>query len=397
MGPKTILKHPEESPDLLASALATLEADAVAPIDGDLWDAFVAAASPNSLRALASDWRAWGAWCKQRGLVSVPAAPEALAAWLNERAASGAAPASLGRYKASIARLHGLVGLADPTATPLVRLTLKAIAREKGTAQRQPLPLRFMGAVADVTSNEGRGVSIKAMLDACPDTPLGARDRALLSVAYDTGLRAAELVALVWSDIMPAQDPTAGLLKVRRTKTDQEGQGATAYLSPRSMRALAAWREVGGGEGAVFTRVWQRKFAARPGRPGKPWARTVDGELKVGKEPGGPDEAARVVWTVGGQRLCPGSLTTIYRNAATRAFEEGMFGEMLIEEFQLWLKGLSAHSTRVGLTQDLFTAGADIGGIMDSLRWKTPRMALAYNRNLRAEGGAAAKLLKQLE
>jgi hypothetical protein len=69
---------------------------------------------------------------------------------------------------------------------------------------------------------------------------------------------------------------------------------------------------------------------------------------------------------------------------------------MHADDFELWLKGLSAHSTRVGLTKDLFTAGADIGGMMDNLRRKTPRMALAYNRNLMAESGAAAILLKRM-
>ena len=48
------------------------------------------------------------------------------------------------------------------------------------------------------------------------------------------------------------------------------------------------------------------------------------------------------------------------------------------------LAGASGHSTRVGLTQDLFAAGEDLAGIMDALRWKSPRMPLAYNRHLAA-------------
>jgi len=50
----------------------------------------------------------------------------------------------------------------------------------------------------------------------------------------------------------------------------------------------------------------------------------------------------------------------------------------------------------VGLNQDLFASGEDIAGIMDALRWKSPRMPLAYNRNLAAEAGAAGRLLSKL-
>src|SRR5436305_10234308 len=60
------------------------------------------------------------------------------------------------------------------------------------------------------------------------------------------------------------------------------------------------------------------------------------------------------------------------------------------------LKGISAHSTRIGLNQDLFASGEDLAGIMDALRWKSPRMPLAYNRNLAAEQGAAGRLMAKI-
>ena len=61
------------------------------------------------------------------------------------------------------------------------------------------------------------------------------------------------------------------------------------------------------------------------------------------------------------------------------------------------LKGISAHSTRVGVNQDYFAAGEDLAGIMDALRWKSPRMPLLYNRMLAAEQGAAGRMLGRLE
>lgn len=50
-----------------------------------------------------------------------------------------------------------------------------------------------------------------------------------------------------------------------------------------------------------------------------------------------------------------------------------------------------------GLNQDLFVSGEDLAGIMDALRWKSPLMPLAYNRNLAAEAGVVGRLTKRLE
>src|SRR3546814_2869869 len=74
-----------------------------------------------------------------------------------------------------------------------------------------------------------------------------------------------------------------------------------------------------------------------------------------------------------------------------RAFDGGALADLTADDLARLLKGISAHSTRVGLNQDLFTSGEDLAGIMDALRWKSPRMPLAYNRNLAAEAGAAGR------
>ncbi len=74
-----------------------------------------------------------------------------------------------------------------------------------------------------------------------------------------------------------------------------------------------------------------------------------------------------------------------------------MLADLTAEEVAQWVKGVSAHSTRIGMTNDLFAAGEDIAGIMDALRWKSPKMPLSYNRNLAAEHGAAGRLLSKLK
>src|SRR3546814_8706384 len=80
-----------------------------------------------------------------------------------------------------------------------------------------------------------------------------------------------------------------------------------------------------------------------------------------------------------------------------RAVDGGALADLTADDRGRLLKGISADSTRVGLNQDLFTSGEDLAGIMDALRLKSPRMPLAYNRNLAAEAGAAGRLLGKLE
>ncbi len=75
------------------------------------------------------------------------------------------------------------------------------------------------------------------------------------------------------------------------------------------------------------------------------------------------------------------------------AFDRGALADLTADDRARLIKGVSAHSTRVGLSQDLFTSGEDLAGIMDALRWNSPRMPLAYNRNLAAEHGAAGRLM----
>jgi hypothetical protein len=321
-----------------------------------------------------------------------------LADYLDHRAAQGGKPASLGRYKASIAKLHQLLDLPDPTRHQLVKLRLAAIRRRLGTAQKQARPLRFKGPVKDVERDTPRGLNIRALLDACGDDLPGLRDRALLSTAYDTGLRASELVAVEVEHIIEALDPEARLLPIPRSKGDQEGEGATAFLRARSVRAIAAWRAAAEIEtGALFRRVNVRRYKARPAVRGRSLASISGREAwDLRKTLAKPAVPARVEYDVGEGALHPGSIGPIYRAIITRAHQAGALPDLTHDDLVRLLKGISAHSTRARLNQDLFTSGEDLAGIMDALRCKSPRMPFAYNRNLAAEQGAAGRLMAKL-
>lgn len=391
------VEAPDTAPSLGRDLALLARAPGAAP-SPELLAAYARAAAPNSLRAFRADVLAFDAWCRGRGETCLPARAEALAAFLTVRAGEGAAPASLARYKASIARLHRLCRLADPTGDELVKLTLVGIRRDKGVAQRQARPLRFRGAVKDPLQDTPRGLNVRAALAALGDSLTDLRDKALLSLAYDTGLRASELVAVQVEHIGEAIDPAARVLRIARSKGDQEGEGATAYLSPRSAAAVAAWLAAAGiAEGPVFRRVIVRRYAAQVARKrtdpsALAWNARWDAERFAPKAA----VAARVECDVGEGALHSGSVTPIVRAMLQRAFAAGAFGDLDAATFAAQLRQVSAHSTRVGVNQDYFAAGEDLAGIMDALRWKSPRMPLLYNRNLAAEQGAAGRMLGQM-
>jgi Phage integrase, N-terminal SAM-like domain len=146
----------------LAWELTKLNAGGPVTIDAELIAAYQAASSPHTLRALASDLEAFDLWCRRAGRATLLASPETVADYLDARAGQGSKPASLGRYKASIAKLHQLLDLPDPTRHQLVKLRLAAIRRRLGTAQKQARPLRFKGPVKDVERDTPRGLNIRA-------------------------------------------------------------------------------------------------------------------------------------------------------------------------------------------------------------------------------------------
>lgn len=396
--PPAVLAPDIGGPTDLVWEITKLKAAAAVTVDAALVAAFQAAASPHSIRALASDLDAFDRWCRRTGRIAVPASPETVAAYLDDRAVQGSKPASLARYRASIAKLHQLLAFVDPTTAPLVKLRLAAIRRRVGSVQQQARPLRFKGPVKDIARDSARGLNIRALLMACGDDLTGLRDRALLSAAYDTGLRASELVAVAVEHILDAIDPEARLLAIPRHKGDPEGEGATAYLSPRSVRAIAAWREAAGiASGPLFRRVQVRRYKAQPAVKGRPIGSISSREAwDLRKTLSRAAVPARIEYDVGEGALHPGSIGPIYRAIIQRAFDRGALPDLTADDLSRLLKGVSAHSTRVGLNQDLFASGEDLAGIMDALRWKSPRMPLAYNRNLAAEAGAAGRLMAKI-
>jgi site-specific recombinase XerD len=183
-------------------------------------------------RVYQKDFARFTAWCEQRRLSVIPAAPETVAAFLAAEAARGIKPATIGRRVAAIRYAHKLAGCDDPpTSSEVVKTTVHGIRRTMGSA-----PVRKSPATAD---------KVVAMA-ALADTDMkGLRDRAILLFGFAGAFRRSELVAL---DVTDLEFCDGGMrVHVRRSKTDQEGIGDTIAIVPGSIacpvRAVRAWLE----------------------------------------------------------------------------------------------------------------------------------------------------------
>jgi integrase len=208
----------------------------------------------NTLRGYRADWRDFCQWCEGQRLAPFPASPEAVAAYIAERAGR-LKVGTVQRRLNAIAEAHKAVGLDSPTSAGIVRNTLKGIRRTRGTAPAQK--------AAALTAD------IRAMVEATEAGLLGTRDRALILLGFAGAFRRSELVALDVADLAFNRDGLT--VTLRRSKTDQEGQGRKIGVPYGSnpdtcpVRTLQEWLEQAAvASGPVF-RAITRHGKLRPG------------------------------------------------------------------------------------------------------------------------------------
>lgn len=185
--------------------------------------------------AYASDWRLFTTWAKRNGRAHLPAIPETVALYMADLA-STRKPATITRYLAAIAKAHQAAGYESPCAMrhACVKEVMAGIRREKGIAQRQKAALLT--------------VDIRQMVQAVPDTARGLRDAALLLLGFTGAFRRAELAALRVQDLEFREDGL--VVTLRRSKTDQEGQGRKIGIpfgtTPKTcaVRAVRKWLDL---------------------------------------------------------------------------------------------------------------------------------------------------------
>jgi integrase len=385
-------KGHSRDPELrIIAALEAGSSNEIAPTSELGLDAALNAMADNSKAALAADLDCFVDWCAAERRTAFPANPETLVRYLITRESAGAKPATLARRVASIARAHNMLSVNDkPCSAPMVRNQLKGARRRRGGQQRQAASLRFGAALDRETP---KGLTLSAMLAACGPTLPDLRNAAMLSVGYDAGLRVSELVAITVDQIEPHEDGS-GTLAIPSSKTDQEGRGAWAWLSPDSMRRVGAWLEASSiDEGFVFRRIAKTRTKARAARAPVAWdnipgnTRHVHARLR-----GSPAIMAQTVYTIGSQSLSRQAVNALYRKVAEAAYDRGLVSLSAAQLLDA-VRALSTHSLRVGLTHDLFAAGEDGTGIAQALRWQSPTTALRYGRKLAVRSNVAAKVL----
>src|SRR4051812_29203076 len=171
--------------------------------------------APNTERAYAHSWQQFEKWCREAGRQALPATPETVSlfvAWCLEQ---DYRLHTIRLRLTAMAALHRGAGYDSPV-TAEVRKLLNAAARLKS---EEP------GGKAALTPAQLRRMCDRLQ----PDVPRDVRDRAILLLGFASGWRRSELAALRLADVRI--EPQKGLvLRLRRSKTDQEGRGRTVGI-----------------------------------------------------------------------------------------------------------------------------------------------------------------------
>jgi integrase len=309
------------------------------------------AMAPNTQRGYDSDWRGFVSFCRQAGFNALPASPPALEAFIEyslpysaevpyqyllpEAPRRNCKASTVARAIAAIGAIHRWLRYPDPTAHDDVVHTFKINTRGRAAKQpKAPLPYSAIERALPTYAEDGAGV------EALPEL----RTKALVTLGFSTMLRRSELVALEVADFQPSTEADDGLVRVKRSKTDQAGHGAERYVSAEARQHLESWLAAAGiTEGPIFARL---------NRNGKPLPKP----------------------------LHPNRVSLEYKGVARRAG----FAEHEITR-------IAGHSTRIGAAQALSGAGFATGLIAKDGGWGSEKMVITYNRTQAVRDGAMAQ------
>ena len=267
----------------------------------------------NTLRAYASDMRVFADFIAPRETL-LPASPELIADYIAALAEQRKSYATIKRHVATLSAMHRFGGFEDHTKAIVVKLALRRAGRQIGTAQRQVAPINRL--------------LLDRMLATCENSLIGARDKALLLLAYETARRRSELVAFMVGDLIKNQGQITGIW-LRKSKTDQFGNGKRLALSETAAQAIGAW-------------VGQARLESGP------LLRAVKGHNIA-------------------DSLTAGQIARIFKTRATKAGAD-----------QTTATEIGGHSLRVGKAQDMLLGGASLPQIMISGGWQKPATAIRY-------------------
>ena len=283
----------------------------------DILVACQGAYSIRTTKGYSADLRIFANWCNRRDQSWLPATPATVAAFVDDQVVNYRIP-TIKRRLCAIAFAHRMRDLAGPTDDNIVRLAIRRAARQRANRPKQKL-----GLTNDI---------LRKVVAACPATPAGARDAALISVGYDTFCRSSELASMCVEHIHLGHDGTNSIL-IPRSKSDIKGDGRVTHLSPNSSSLLSRWiHRAGLTSGPLFRSLHLHRVANTP--------------------------------------LATSSIRRLIKRATLRA---GLDPTITAQ--------LSGHSMRIGAAQDMMVAGFDALAIMQAGGWKSANVVLRYVEN----------------
>lgn len=287
----------------------------------------LASKADNTKRAYSADWKHFVTWCDRHGLPSLPAAPATVADYLvdlidpTDPTEAPRRASTIARRLTTISQAHKTAGLDSPTTDKMVVSTWQGIKRTHGTHREGKAPTLAADVRRMVQTLSATGAK-------------NTRDKALLLLGFAGAFRRSELVALDVADLLFVRE---GLeVTIKRSKTDQEGQGtikAIAYAPDATVcpvRAVLDWLNTS-----------QRKTGA----------------LFVDVNKGG---------RIGAERLSDKAIARLVKSAAASAGLDPAH--------------YAGHSLRAGHVTTAYDAGADEGSISSVTGHKSVTVLRQYDR-----------------
>ena len=285
-------------------------------ISGDIKQLMQAGVSENTLRRYAFWQREMDAWRGDR-----PLDDTLMAAFITTLHSQGKSPSTISQAVAAVKWISKKQGV--EVVGELTSATLGGIRREgKDRGRGQVDGLNW----ADVERVCAFAESDRSLV--------GLRDSAMIRLMSDGLLRISEVVAVNCGDL---KEKT---LKVRASKTDQEGRGEVLYVTSDTRRVINRYKKRAEiARGALFRRIRRGDHIQK-------------------------------------SRLTSRGARNIIKKRAADAGVDGF---------------ISGHSLRVGSAVSLAQAGASVVDMQVAGRWKSSQMPAHYARAEMAERGAIAR------
>ena len=172
----------------------------------------------NTVRAYKSDFKDFEIFCAQNGFKSLPSDAKIVSLYLTHLSTKDAKMSTLKRRLVSIGVIHKLKGHYLDTKHPAIIENIMGIKRRKGTFQKakKPILISSLKKIINVIDQQKKE-EIKKL-----------RDRSIILIGFSGGFRRNEIVSLDYDDLDFV--PEGLKLSIRRSKTDQFGEGFTKAL-----------------------------------------------------------------------------------------------------------------------------------------------------------------------